>query len=272
MGYIEALHINNMTQFTLKHWRNLLTCHDRRNSPEAAMEEGTVDNPKNRRKNNPPPTFSPSDLEGVARFLDTDPDYWIFRRFRKLRLFNVLRMELDLVRLEHKLDMQLPGGEENEEQNDSRTLLPDIQSSLSEYGTLHNQPTFLSCTLLRLNMPRASWTNKLCLSLDAALSSLAQLSSYREPDRNIVSQLTDWATTTIENGQPLLQGLEIPYPGNACLKDLASIAAVEKTWTHRFIDKHDCLRRIFVRFPMPTTSQVNSIRRHKLTLGNLGDP
>jgi hypothetical protein len=125
MGYIEALHINNMTQFTLKHWRNLLTCHDRRNSPEAAMEEGTVDNPKNRRKNNPPPTFSPSDLEGVARFLDTDPDYWIFRRFRKLRLFNVLRMELDLVRLEHKLDMQLPGGEENEEQNDSRTLLPD---------------------------------------------------------------------------------------------------------------------------------------------------
>ena len=130
-----------MTQFTPQHWRNLLRFYDRRNSPEAAMEEGTLDNPENRRTSNPPPPFSPSELEGVARYLDTDPDFWVFRRFRKLHLVNVLRMELDLVRLEHKLDKQLSGGEENEEEDDSRTLLPDIQSSLSEYGTLHNQLT-----------------------------------------------------------------------------------------------------------------------------------
>jgi hypothetical protein len=231
------------------------------------MEEGITDGPISRRKNNPPPTFSSSDLEGVARFLDTDPDYWVFRRFRKLHLLNVLRMELDLVRLEHKLDMQLSERGENEAENDLCTLLPDIQSSLSEYGTVHIQLTFLSCT-----PPRASWTNKVCLSLDAALSSLAHCRSYREPDPSIVSQLTDWATQSIENNQPLLQGLGIPYPGNTCLKDLASIAAIEKTWTHQFIDKYDCLRRIFVRFLMPTTSQVNPICRHKLTLGNLGDP
>jgi len=254
-GHTKALHINRMTQFTLQHWRNLLTCsYDRRNSPEAAMEEGTMDSPKNRRKNNPPPPFSPSDLEGVARFLDTDPDYWIFRRFGKLHLFNLLRIQLDLVRLEHKLDMQISGDEEK----DFGTLLPHIQSSLSEYGMLHNHLTFLSYTPLQLNMPRARWINKLCLSLDAALSALAKSKSYREPDRNIVSQLTDWATTTIENGQPLLQGLEIPYPGNACLRDLASIAAIQKSWTHRFIDKYDCLRRIFVRLPTPITSQINS--------------
>jgi hypothetical protein len=110
------------------------------------MEEGTVDSPKPRRKNNPPPPFSPSDLEGVARFLETDPDYWVFRRFRKLHLLNVLRVELELVRLEHKLDMKLSGGEENEVENGFCTLLPDIQRSLSEYGTFHNQLTFLSCT------------------------------------------------------------------------------------------------------------------------------
>jgi hypothetical protein len=155
MRYIEALHMNKMTQFTLQHWRNLLTFYDRRNSPEAAMEEGTLDNPENRRTNNPPP-FSSSELEGVARYLDTDPDFWVFRRFRKLHLVNVLRMQLDLVRLEHKLDTQLSAGEGNEEENDSHTLLSDIQSSLSEYGTLHNQLTILSCTPLRLNMPRAS--------------------------------------------------------------------------------------------------------------------
>ncbi|KAH8761477.1 hypothetical protein F5882DRAFT_477699 [Hyaloscypha sp. PMI_1271] len=177
------------------------------------MEEGTLDNPENRRTSNPPPPFSPSELEGVARYLDTDPDFWVFRRFRKLHLVNVLRMELDLVRLEHKLDKQLSGGEENEEEDDSRTLLPDIQSSLSEY--------------------------------DAALTSLARFKSYREPDRNIVSELKEWGTTCIENANPLLHGLEIPYPGNTCLKDLASIAAVEKSWTHQFIDKHHCLRRIF---------------------------
>jgi hypothetical protein len=99
-----------MTQFTPQHWRNLLRFYDRRNSPEAAMEEGTLDNPENRRTSDPPPSFSPSELEGVARYLDTDPDFWVFRRFRKLHLVNVLRMELDLVRLEHKLDKQLPGG------------------------------------------------------------------------------------------------------------------------------------------------------------------
>jgi hypothetical protein len=232
------------------------------------MEEGTLDNPENRRTSNPPPTFSSSELEGVARYLDTDPDFWVFRRFRKLHLVNVLRMELDLVRLEHKLDMQLSGGEGNEEENDSRILLSDIKSSLSEYGTLHSQLTFLSCTPLRLNMPRANRTNILRFSLDAALSSLARFKSYREPNRNIVSELTEWGTTCLENGHPLLHGLKIPYPGNTCLKDLASIAAVEKSWTHRFIDKHHYLRRIFVRFSMPATSQVNSVCRHKLTLGN----
>jgi len=108
-------------------------------------------------------------------------------------------------------------------------------------------------------MPRASWTNILCFSLDAGLTSLARFKSYQEPDRNIVSELKEWGTTCIENGHPLLHGLEIPDPGNTCLKDLASIAAVEKSWTHKFIDKHHCLRRIFVRFSMPTTSETQYI-------------
>jgi len=171
-------------------------------------------------------------------------------------------MQMELVGLEYKLDMQISGDEEEDS-----TLLPKIQRALSEYGMLHNHLTFLSYIALRLNLPRASWINKLCLSLDAALSTLAKFKSYREPDRDIVKQLTAWASKTIENSQPLLQGLEIPVPGNVCLRDLVSIAAVQKTWTHRFIDKHDCLRRIFVRLPAPTTSQVNYVCGHKLTSG-----
>jgi hypothetical protein len=31
------------------------------------------------------------------------------------------------------------------------------------------------------------------------------------------------------------------------MKDLVSIAAVEKTWTHKFIDRHERLRNMFAK-------------------------
>ncbi|KAI9742786.1 MAG: hypothetical protein M1818_003515 [Claussenomyces sp. TS43310] len=156
-----------------------------------------------------PPTFSPSDLRGVAEFLNVDSDRWVFRRFGKLHLFNILGMQQRLARLQHELDMQISG----EEPSDFDKLLPAIQHALSEY--------------------------------DAALSAHAKYKSYKEPGDSIVEQLDYWGTSTKENGEPLRHGLDIPCRGTKNRKDLASIAAVEKTWTHRFIDRHACLAGVF---------------------------
>lgn len=93
----------------------------------AAIEEETLYGFK---KKSPPP-FSPYEHYGVAEFLNLDSDLWVFRRFGKLHLFNILCMQHRLAELEHQLEMQLS----MEQERNLDTLLPKIRLALKEYGT-----------------------------------------------------------------------------------------------------------------------------------------
>ena len=93
------------------------------------MEEGVSWKPTN----GPPPAFGPFELNDVAEFLNIDSDLWVFRRFGKLHLFNVLCIQQRLVMSEQQLEMQLSG----KEPRDFDNLLPSIQNDLKEYGMLY---------------------------------------------------------------------------------------------------------------------------------------
>jgi hypothetical protein len=81
-----------------------------------------------------PPKFRlrPSaDLSFVAQYLDQDPDLWIFRRFGKLHLFNILCLQQRLAELENTLETKIW----NNETTGFDELLPAIKVALKEYGT-----------------------------------------------------------------------------------------------------------------------------------------
>jgi hypothetical protein len=115
------------------------------------MEEGTGWDPEPKRRLKPPTTFNPRDLEGVARFLNASSDFWVFRRFGKLHLFNLLRLELELTKLEYELDTQCISS--NKSEKDQEELFIKIQHALSAYGMSHSPLTLLSIVL---NFPRRS--------------------------------------------------------------------------------------------------------------------
>ena len=101
------------------------------------------------------------------------------------------------------------------------------------------------------------------LSPDGALFAQAKFKSFREPDDQVIDHFKEWiAQNGKTNGAPLEYGLNIPRQD--CLdakryEDLASIAGLEKTWTHRFIDRHGCLRTQFQKVrscPVPAACQA----------------
>lgn len=72
-----------------------------------------------------------ADWSFVAQYLNQDPDLWVFRRFGKLHLFNILQLQQRLTELEHSLETKI--SEEKTEGLDE--LLPDIKIALKEYGS-----------------------------------------------------------------------------------------------------------------------------------------
>jgi hypothetical protein len=109
----------------------------------------------------------------------------------------------------------------------------------------------------------AAGTTQSDLSPDDALFAQAKLKSYREPDDQVIDHFKEWvAENGKTNGAPLEYGLNIPRQDCLDVKrygDLASIAGLEKTWTHRFIDRHGCLRTQFQKvrsFPAPASCQA----------------
>jgi len=85
----------------------------------------------------------------------------------------------------------------------------------------------------------------------------ANYRSYRQPEKHIFNLLEKWWNNYHGRGSALRVGLDFHTEGKNRYKDLASIAALEKTWTHRFIDSHDCLRRFFAKastFSTPSTA------------------
>ncbi|KIM95567.1 hypothetical protein OIDMADRAFT_59361 [Oidiodendron maius Zn] len=154
---------------------------------------------------------SPADMEFVAQYLNHDPDLWVFRRFGKLHLFNILCLQQRLAELENALETKIW----NNETTGFKELLPDIKNALKEY--------------------------------DDALSMQANYRSYRQPENHIFDLLQKWWNHNHGRGSALRVGLDFQAEGKKRQKDLASIAALEKTWTHRFIDRNDHLRRLFAK-------------------------
>jgi hypothetical protein len=72
-----------------------------------------------------------ADLSFVAQYLNQDPDLWVFRRFGKLHLFNILCLQQRLAELENKLETKIWNGEKT----GFDELLPSIKVALKEYGT-----------------------------------------------------------------------------------------------------------------------------------------
>jgi len=73
----------------------------------------------------------PADLSFVAQYLNQDPDLWVFRRFGKLHLFNILCLQQRLAELENALETKIW----NNETDGFDELLSNIKVGLKEYGT-----------------------------------------------------------------------------------------------------------------------------------------
>ncbi|KAH8670116.1 hypothetical protein BGZ60DRAFT_527604 [Tricladium varicosporioides] len=170
---------------------------------------------------------SEADWSYVARYLNQDSDLWVFRRFGKLHLFNILCLQERLAELENILETKIS----KEETTGFEELLLNIKISLKEYGTA------------------AISLNPLALFADLydALSAQANYRSYRQPEAHVFSLLQNWWNTCHSRATALRIGLDFHIGGKNNPKDLASIAALEKTWTHRFIDSNDRLRRLFAK-------------------------
>jgi hypothetical protein len=90
----------------------------------------------------------------------------------------------------------------------------------------------------------------------------ANYRSYRQPEKHIFKLLEKWWNYYHGRGSALRIGLDLHTGGKNREKDLASIAAIEKTWTHRFIDSHDHLRRLFAKastFSTPPTASETAL-------------
>jgi hypothetical protein len=74
---------------------------------------------------------SSADLAFVAQYLNQDPDLWVFRRFGKLHLFNILCLQQRLAELENNLEEKIW----KDEKIGFESLLYDIKIAVKEYGT-----------------------------------------------------------------------------------------------------------------------------------------
>ena len=77
---------------------------------------------------------SSADLAFVAQYLNQDPDLWVFRRFGKLHLFNILCLQQRLAELENTLETKVW----NDESTGVKSLLSDIKVAIKEYGKILN--------------------------------------------------------------------------------------------------------------------------------------
>lgn len=95
---------------------------------EAAMEEGTLFDSKPKA----PGSFNVAELEAPARFLNLDPDLWVFRRFGKLHLLNILHLQQHLAKLEYQLERE----KSNQVPRNLEKLMRKIKRAVAEYGML----------------------------------------------------------------------------------------------------------------------------------------
>ena len=72
----------------------------------------------------------------AADFMSYDSDHWVFRRFEKLSLFNILCLQQEIVDCESRLDLALRKEWMGTNEHELDELVLEIRSKLKEYGTI----------------------------------------------------------------------------------------------------------------------------------------
>lgn len=70
----------------------------------------------------------------LAELMTLDSDLWIFRRFDRLSLFNILHLQQHLAELERRLDQAVPEKASKFNKHEFDLVMPEIESSLAKYG------------------------------------------------------------------------------------------------------------------------------------------
>ena len=70
----------------------------------------------------------------LAGFMSQDSDLWMFQRFDRLNLFNIIALQQHLADLEQRLDQLVPDNVQKFDEKEFEDLKDDIQSSLKKYG------------------------------------------------------------------------------------------------------------------------------------------
>lgn len=70
----------------------------------------------------------------AADFMSYDSDHWVFRRFEKLSLFNILSLQQELVNCESELNLALRKEWMATKEGELDPLVTKIRSKLKEYG------------------------------------------------------------------------------------------------------------------------------------------
>ena len=71
----------------------------------------------------------------AADFMSYDSDHWVFRRFEKLSLFNILCLQQELLDCESRLNLALKDEWNGSKEDELKQLIPEIRSKIKEYGT-----------------------------------------------------------------------------------------------------------------------------------------
>ncbi len=94
-------------------------------SCESAMEEGTRYESRDKTCS----LYSSHELYKVAGYMNQDPDLWIFRRFGKLQILNILSIQQRLTSFEKDFEERISNPLLN-----CDDLIPNIQHTLKEYS------------------------------------------------------------------------------------------------------------------------------------------
>ena len=173
--------------------------------------------------------YNVTSLHKLANILSKDPDLWVCQQFDRLNLFYIVHLQAKLGDLERQLDQAVPDDVQDFNKSEFERLMPEIESSLKKYGML---PATRCRGRLEVSL----------FALEDALVAQARHKTFREPPQDVVKIIGDNCQNL---GLDLDSELE-PGRENERNKHI-SIAAGEKGWIHKLVDRHEFLKRKFTK-------------------------
>ncbi|KAF2810806.1 uncharacterized protein BDZ99DRAFT_475685 [Mytilinidion resinicola] len=159
-----------------------------------------------------------NELHRIAHFMTNDPDLWVFRRYEMLHIINILalqqrmsKLEQDLMGISNYEASQAKGQEYPKPEKSPEVLLAEIQDVVKAY--------------------------------DDALLSLARIKSTETPAEHVADSLKKFALSNVLPS--LLTALSPNWMEGSNTPRLLSIATPQRSWLHRYIDRHECLSSVF---------------------------